>query len=320
MKKLMFALVAAGAAAVMGDAIESQNIVGYQDVSKGAVKQPMFGFTFTPVSGAATVKLGAVTAKGMIGGSDIIQVINPTTLGMTTAYTYYSDAQARAEAAEEAEGETGATSGEDYDEVYAEVYDELKELVGWWVGAALGGTSADDVDIAVGSGFLGLSDTANNISFTCNGEAPTTSKAYCAGAVKQPIIANFLPARMYLKDILVGGMVGGSDIIQVINPTTLGMTTAYTYYSDAQARAEAAEEAESETGATSGEDYDEVYAEVYDELKELVGWWVGAALGGTSADNVIVEPGDAFLVLSDTANALTFNFKSVLDLTPIAAE
>ena len=300
--------------------VESGNIVGYQDVSKGAVKQPLFGFTFTPVSGASTVKLGAITASGMEGGRDVIQILNPTTLATSSAYTYYSDAQARAEAAEEAEGETGATSGEEYDEVYAEVYDELKELVGWWVNGAFGVTSANNVDVAVGSGFLGLSDNANNISFTCSGEAPTTSKAYCAGAVKQPIIANFLPARMYLKDILVSGMEGGRDVIQVLNPTTLATSSAYTYYSDAQARAEAAEEAEGETGATSGEEYDEVYAEVYDELKELVGWWVNGAFGVTSADDVVVGAGDAFLVLSDNANALTFNFKSVLDLTPVAAE
>jgi len=256
----------------------------------------------------------------MDGGRDIIQVINPTTLGADALYTYYSDAQARAEAAEEAEDEAGASSGEDYDEAFAEVYAELKEQVGWWVGQRVGGTSADNVNVAVGTGFLGLSPAGNNIAFTCSGEAPTTTKAYSPGAVKQPIVANFLPARMYLKDILVSGMDGGRDIIQVINPTTLGADALYTYYSDAQARAEAAEEAEDEAGASSGEDYEEAFAEVYAELKEQVGWWVGQRVGGTSADNVIVNPGDAFLVLSPAANALTFNFKSVLDLTPIASE
>ena len=292
--------------------------MGYQDVSKGAVKQPLFGFTFTPVTGAATIKLGSVTVKGMEGGLDRIQVINPTTLASDAVYTYYSDAQARAEAAEEAEGETGTTEGEEYEEVFAEVYDELKGNVGWWAGA-VGGTSADNVDVAVGSGFLGLSPSANNIAFTCSGEAPTTPKAYSAGAVKQPIIANFLPTKCYLKDILVSGMEGGLDRIQVINPTTLASDAVYTYYSDAQARAEAAEEAEGETGATEGEEYEEVFAEVYDELKGNVGWWAGA-VGGTSADNVVVNPGDAFLVLSPVANALTFNFKSVLDLTPVVEE
>ena len=36
------------------------------------------------------------------------------------------------------------------------------------------------------------------------------------------------------------------------------------------------------------------------------------------ADNVVVKPGDAFLGLSADANALTFNFKSALDVTPVA--
>ena len=48
MKKLMFALVAAGAAAVMGDAIESQNIVGYTD--KSVSNYEFIGPSFTKVS------------------------------------------------------------------------------------------------------------------------------------------------------------------------------------------------------------------------------------------------------------------------------
>ena len=301
MKKLMITGAAALCAAV-GFAIESQNIVGYQDVDKGAVKQPMFGFTFTPVSGASTIKLGSVTASGMEGGRDIIQVINPTTLGTSASYTYYSDAQAQAEATEEADGDP---------EAYEEVYAELSELVGWWVGGKFGKESADNVDVAVGSGFLGLSPDANDIAFKCAGEAPTTAKAYAPGAVKQPIIANFLPAKCYLKDILVSGMEGGRDIIQVINPTTLGTTVSYTYYSDAQAQAEAAEEADGDP---------EAYEEVYAELSELVGWWVGGKFGKESADNVVINPGDAFLGLSPDANALTFNFKGVLDLTPVVED
>ena len=137
--------------------VESANIVGYQDVSKGAVKQPLFGFTFTPVSGASTVKLGSITASGMVGGLDSIQVINPTTLASSAVYTYYSDAQAREEAADEA----GASEGEDFDEVY----DELKELVGWWNANAFGTVSADDVVVEAGDAFLVLSPDANALTF-----------------------------------------------------------------------------------------------------------------------------------------------------------
>lgn len=166
MKKLMFAASAALIATV-GLGVESANIVGYQAVSKGAVKQPMFGFTFTPVSGAvtnSTIKLGSVTASGM-ESTDRIQVINPTTLASSAVYTYYSDALARAEAADEAEGETGATEGEEYEEVYAEVYAELKENVGWWVAGKFGTESADDVVVNPGDAFLGLSPTANPLTF-----------------------------------------------------------------------------------------------------------------------------------------------------------
>ena len=170
MKKIMFA--AAVAAIGTAFAVESGNIVGYQDVSKGAVKQPLFGFTFTPISGASTIKLGSVTASGMEGGRDTISVINPTTLGTTAQYTYYSDAQARADAAEEAAGvaeeATGETSGAEYDAEYAtayeETYEELKELIGWWSGG-LGNTSADEVVVEAGDAFLVLSPAANALTF-----------------------------------------------------------------------------------------------------------------------------------------------------------
>ena len=260
----------------------------------------MFGFTFAPVGGGSTVKLGSVKALGMVGGNDSIQVINPSTLATDVAYTYYSDAQAQAEAMEEAEGD---------EEAFEEVYAELKELVGWWINGKLGKESADDVEITVGSGFLGLSPKSNDITFTCAGEAPTSPKSYSAGAVRSPIFANFLPSDCYLKDILVSGMVGGNDSIQVINPTTLATDAAYTYYSDEQAQAEAMEEAEGD---------EEAFEEVYAELKELVGWWVNGKLGKESADDVVVKAGQAFLGLSKDANAMTFKFKSVLDLTPIA--
>ena len=62
MKKLMFALVAAGAAAVMADAIESQNIVGY--TTKDAPK--------------ATFRLAAISFEGASDGSlNLNDLVNP---------------------------------------------------------------------------------------------------------------------------------------------------------------------------------------------------------------------------------------------------
>ena len=53
MKKIMFALVAAGAAAVMADAIESANVVGYVDHSMADGRKEMKGQPFQMTSGAA---------------------------------------------------------------------------------------------------------------------------------------------------------------------------------------------------------------------------------------------------------------------------
>ena len=111
MKKLMIAAAVAATAGIAG-AIESANIVGYQDVSKGAVAKPMFGFTFVPVDGSTSVKLGSVTVSGMRGGYDYIQVINPTTLGTDARYTYYSLAQAQAAAADSAQERAGGCGGQ----------------------------------------------------------------------------------------------------------------------------------------------------------------------------------------------------------------
>ena len=156
MKKLMIAASAALFATVSFAELASANIVGYQDLETTAVKSPMFGFTFMPVGGGDTVLLGSVTALGMNGGRDTVQVINPETLAPDAQYTYYSDAQARAEAMEEAEGDP---------EAFEEVYEELKELVGWWVAGALGRTPAGDVVVGAGKAFLGLSPDRNNLTF-----------------------------------------------------------------------------------------------------------------------------------------------------------
>ena len=125
----------------------------------------MFGFTFMPVGGGDTVLLGSVKALGMNGGRDTVQVINPETLAPDAQYTYYSDEQARAEAMEEAEGDP---------EAFEEVYEELKELVGWWVAGALGRTSASEVVVKAGQGFLGYSPEKNNLTFSFKGALDLT--------------------------------------------------------------------------------------------------------------------------------------------------
>ena len=318
MKKLMFALVAAGAAAVMGDAIESANIVGYQGVSKGSVAQPMFGFTFVPVDGATSNKLGDVAVNGMRGGTDFIQVINPTTLAQDAQYTYYSAAQAENAARTSAEELVEEGEYDTFEEAYADEYPRFAARIGWWTGTVGSSSRADDVYVAVGSGFLGLGNASRPMTFNCAGEAPTTAKSYSSGAVAQPIVANFLPTRFYLSDMTVTGMRGGTDFIQVINPTTLAQDAQYTYYSAAQAENAARTSAEELVEEGEYDTFEEAYADEYPRFAARIGWWTGTVGSSSRADSVIVEAGDAFLVLGSASRPLTFNFKSVLDLTPIA--
>ena len=301
MKKLMIAASAALCATVGFSDVTSANIVGYQNNETTDVKYPLFCFTFTPIAGGNTIKLGDIVASGN-SASDRIQVINPTTLGSDVAYGYYSKANAEADAWEEAEEDP---------EVYEEILPDFLCDVGWWIGGHVGKAAdfANNVDVTVGSGFLGLSPSCNNITFTSNGEAPTKAKSYVTGAVKYPFFGNFLPTRMYLKDLVVTGN-SSSDRIQVINPTTLGSDVAYGYYSVAQAESDAWEEAEEDP---------EVYEEILPDFLCDVGWWIGGHVGkaADSADNVIVEAAQGFQGLSAACNNQTFNYKGVLDLTPI---
>ena len=301
MKKLMIAASAALCATVGFSDVTSANIVGYQNNETTEVQYPLFCFTFTPIAGGNTIKLGDIVASGN-NAKDRIQVINPTTLGADVQYGYYSKANAEADAWEEAEEDP---------EVYEEILPDFLCDVGWWIGGQVGtkGKEANNVDVTVGSGFLGLSVDCNNITFTCNGEAPTKAKSFVTGKVQYPFFGNFLPTRMYLKDLVVSGN-GAKDRIQVINPTTLGADVQYGYYSVAQAEADAWEEAEEDP---------EAYEEILPDFLCDVGWWIGGQVGtkGKEANDVIVEAAQGFQGLSTDCNNQTFNYKGVLDLTPI---
>lgn len=152
-------------------AIESANIVGYQDISKGAVAKPMFGFTFVPTDGSTSVKLGSVTVTGMRGGLDYLQVINPTTLGADAQYTYYSAAQAAADAADSAEELVEEGEYDDYDEAYADEFATYSARVGWWNGAPGGKSSArsDNVIVNPGDAFLVYGNASRPHTFNIKG-------------------------------------------------------------------------------------------------------------------------------------------------------
>ena len=150
MKKLMITGAAALCAAV-GFAIESQNIVGYTNFESEQLRQPSFGACFVPVSGASSYKLGDLVPTDFDVDNDMIQVINPTTLGTAAAYVYMS--KDVADAAAEADGEQPGA------------YDEL---IGWWdafEGVGTDGAEAGNVPVAAGAAFLGLFDSGNDITF-----------------------------------------------------------------------------------------------------------------------------------------------------------
>ncbi len=284
MKKVMFGLAAA--AAISAFAIESANIVGYNTYNTDNAYQPSFGACFVPLSGGSTYKLGSIKPTNFDPDNDMIQLIDPTTLGRSAAYVYLS-----AEIAAAAEVEDGAEPGE---------YDGL---IGWW-DASTGpdldeGIKADNVDIDVGQAFLGKFDSGNDVEFLSSGEAPTVSTSISTDSARQPFFASYIPKTIKLGQIVPEDFDPDNDMIQVIDPATLGRSAAYVYLS-----AEVAAAAEVEDGAEPGE---------YDGL---IGWW-DASTGpdldeGIKADNVNVNPGDAFLGKFDSGNDITFNFPSSL--------
>ena len=99
MKKLMFALVAAGAAAVMGDAIESQNIVGYQNKAVTGGNYNYMVATFDKVNPLATYTLADISVNDEFCYSTLSFLDTDSSTksfvidGLTAdAFTYYFEA------------------------------------------------------------------------------------------------------------------------------------------------------------------------------------------------------------------------------------
>ena len=149
MKNLIFA--AAAVAGMGAFALESANVVGYTEFATETKMQPSFGACFMPLNGAMTYKLKDLVPTNFNVDDDMIQIINPETLGTDANYVYMS--KEIADAAAEADGEAPGA------------YDEL---IGWWnpdVGVGEDGGSAADVDVLPGMAFLGLFESGNNITF-----------------------------------------------------------------------------------------------------------------------------------------------------------
>lgn len=195
--------------------ITSANVVGYQGLGYESAKKPLVGFTFVPVSGATTIKLGDVKATNMDPDTDAIQLLDPDTTANKGAYTYVSK-----EVAEDWE----LKPTEDY--------------VGWWdlQKYGPGETSRNDVEVDIGRGFLLYNNKGHDIQFTCAGAVPINTTSYTTSG-KKSLVATYIPTDMTLGDIVVPGlnMDPDTDAIQVLDPNTTANVAAYTYVSQERA-------------------------------------------------------------------------------------
>ena len=276
MKKVMFGLAAA--AAISAFAIESANIVGYQELETEGNESPSIGGTFIPCNGSDTYLLGSVKATDMDPDIDSLQLLDPDTTGVNGMYSYFS--QDVADAMKEDDPET------DWD-----------SFVGWWDVGMAGeeGHSRDNQEINVGQGFLGLVASGANITLQYAGEAPTVPTSISTGGSESPYVCNYLPKALKLSQITAEDMDPDIDSLQVLDPNTTGVNGMYSYFS--QDVADALKEDDPET------DWD-----------SFVGWWdVGmAGEDGHSRNNEDVDAGAAFLGLIASGSNVTFNFPSVL--------
>lgn len=168
----------------------------------------------------------------------------------------------------------------------------LDAMAGWWVGS-IGGISANEEEIPVGQAFLGLMLSSGSKSFQSSGEAPTVTTSYTTDGSMYPFFGNYLPKTIKMKDIVPVGMKGAqNDMIQVLNPATtvVDPSNQYIYVSLEECR---------DIDPTGG-------------LDAMAGWWIGS-IGGTSANEIDVPAGTAFLglILSGT-DPITYQFPSVL--------
>ena len=172
-------------------------------------------------------------------------------------------------------------------------------LVGWWdavKGVGEDGARADEVQIDQATAFLSLFKSGEDIKFTFAGEAPNATWAYETKGLKQPFFGNYVPRRVQFKEIVAANSIPDDDIIQVINPTTLGADAMYTYVTPEIAQAM----------ADDTDDPDEK-----EWCLGLVGWWdavKGVGEDDARVDELFIEPNAAFLGLLKSGENIQFNF------------
>ena len=283
MKKLMFAVAAVAAGVALAD-VTSANIVGYQNLSNDGCESPSIGATFVPLSGESTYKLGELKGIETDPDNDVLQLLDPDTTDTLNTFGYCSpEAAAMAEKIAKVEPGTYAA------------------WIGWWevtdgFDPSDDDLRADDVDINVGQGFLGL--MADDIQFTSSGEAPQEPVEIATDGCESPYIANMIPREIKLGWIKGTDTDPDNDVFQLLDPDTTDTLATYGYCSP-EAAAMAEKIAKVEPGT-------------YDAW---IGWWevtdgFDPSDDDLRADDVDVPAGQAFLGLM--ADDVIYAFPSAL--------
>ena len=176
------------------------------------------------------------------------------------------------------------------DETIAAIYQsmaggKIEDYMGWWYdGYEPGeeGGRADDYEVSLGDGFMGSFTSGYEIEFTTAGQVHSTSTAFIANpdGTETPVFANYLPRSIPLKYMAPadGTSEYGTDLVQVINPTTQDPDYMMSYC-------------------------DETIAAIYQsmaggEIEDYVGWWYDGyepGEAGGRADGYPVEAGAGFM-------------------------
>ena len=179
---------------------------------------------------------------------------------------------------------------------------ELSDYIGWWYdGYEPGeeGGRADDYEVSLGDGFMGSFNSGYEIEFTSAGQVHTVATSFIANpdATETPVFANYLPRRIPLKYMtpVDGTSEYGSDLIQVINPTTQEADYLMSYC-------------------------DATVAAIYQsalggELSDYIGWWYDGYEPGEvdgRADGYPVEAGVAFMGSFNSGYEVEFQMPSAL--------
>ena len=203
MKKLMIAAAAAVCGSVF--ALESANVVGYQEQELATQVSPSIGATFVSI-GSETFKLADIAVEGFQYDTEILQVLSTENASTIARYVYVTP---------------------EWDE---EDFDGDGAAVGWWIKGKEGEDdgSANDVEFAPGQGFLG-NFGKKAVKLTYSGEVVSGATTLDFTGKVSPFVANFLPRDVKLGEIACEGFQYDTEILQVLSTENASTVTRYVY-------------------------------------------------------------------------------------------